>query len=110
MQREVAAREAAETAAATAEQQAREALAAADAAHAKEQEGSTLAAELAEARGRFVALEREHAASREELERLRSTLADAETAVEAKKAAGYFTSTDIKDEDGLRATKGRALF
>ena len=35
----------------------------------------------------MAALEREHAAGREELERLRSTLADAETAVEARKAA-----------------------
>jgi len=35
---------------------------------------------------------------------------DAKVEMEAKKAAGYFTSTDIKDEDGLRATKGRALF
>ena len=35
---------------------------------------------------------------------------DAKVEMEAKKAAGYFTSTEIKDEDGLKATKGRALF
>ncbi len=35
---------------------------------------------------------------------------DAKVEMEAKKAAGYYTSTEIKDEDGLKATKGRALF
>lgn len=36
--------------------------------------------------------------------------ADATVEMEAKKAAGYFTSTKIKDDKGLKATKGRALF
>lgn len=32
---------------------------------------------------------------------------DAAVEMEAKKAAGYFTTTDIQDEDGLSAVKGR---
>ena len=35
---------------------------------------------------------------------------DAKVEMEAKKAAGYFTSTDIKDADELKDVKGRALF
>ena len=35
---------------------------------------------------------------------------DATVEMEAKKAAGYFTNTKIKDDEGLKATKGRALF
>jgi hypothetical protein len=30
--------------------------------------------------------------------------------MEAKKAAGYFAQTDIKDQDGLKDVKGRPLF
>lgn len=35
---------------------------------------------------------------------------DARVEMEAKKAAGYFTQTDIKDQDGLKDLKGRPLF
>lgn len=35
--------------------------------------------------------------------------ADAQVEIEAKKAAGYFTEDDIKDEDGLQSVQGRKL-
>lgn len=35
--------------------------------------------------------------------------ADAQVEIEAKKAAGYFTEDDVKDEDGLQSVQGRKL-
>ena len=35
---------------------------------------------------------------------------DAQVEMEAKKAAGYFTQTEIKDTDALKNVKGRVLF